>query len=257
MKKIAFAALALVAIASSCKKEETTTTTPTTTTPTTTTPTAVTPGTTGNDISGALISINMSYKMSQMGIEVPVNYEIGSAVFYSAPGSSTLVDAGTVSVNSVNLDKAANNSYSKMASTGLTPSTLNFDNGSSWSIGGASSVTSFSYNHTGTFPSYTGTMPTSVTKASGLSFTFSTSNLSGADSVVVFLASGNTSITKTFAATAGTVTLTASDLSGIAAVSDNTGILEVCPYKYVVFNANGKKYVAIKEQAVVKNVNIN
>jgi hypothetical protein len=256
MKKFTLAALTMLTLAASCTKEETPATT-TPTTPASSSPTAPSPTPSGGDISGALISIKMAYKVVQSGFEVPVNTEIGTAVFYSAPGSATMVDAGTVSVNTYSLDKAANNSYTKMGTMGLTPADLDLDGGSNWSVGGSGSVPAFTYNHTSSFPDYSGTVPTSVTKSSGLSMSFTSSNLSGADSVYVVVIGGSVTVTKSFAANAGTVTISASDLSGLPTITDNKGMIEVCPFKYTFHTTGGKKYVAIKEQAIVKNININ
>ncbi len=260
MKKITIPVVALLLFAASCDKDTTTTTPTPTPTPTTPTgPTAPTPTPVGNNLSGALISVKMTYSSQPAGSPMPIELEtqIGSAIFYSAPGSSTMVDAGTVSVNSVNLDKATNNSYTKLATAGMTPATLEFDNSSSWNVGGSGSVAAFTYDHTKAFPSFTGTVPTSVTKASGVSLTFSTSTLTNADSVIVVIASGSTSFTKTYHAKAGTITISPSELSSLPAVSDNSGLLEVCPYSYQEVVKNGKNYFAIKEQAIVKNININ
>jgi len=260
ISKIALAAL--IISAASCDKNNTTTTPANNNNNnnnTTTTPTATYPTPSGSDISGALISIKMKYNTSVTGSPVPISLEsqIGAAVFYSAPGSSTMVDAGAVSVNTVSLDKnASNNSYSKMGTMGLTPATLDFDKGSNWNVGGSSSVTAFTYNHTTTFPEYTGTLPSTVTKASGITLSLS-SEVSNADSVYVLVAAGNTSVLKAFAASATNIVIKASDLVGLPNVSDNTAIMEVCPFRYVMTTQNGKKYVAIKEQAVVQNVNIN
>ncbi|MBL7682430.1 MAG: hypothetical protein JNK00_03630 [Flavipsychrobacter sp.] len=266
MKKLALlASAAMIIIAGSCVKTDdiTPTTTPTPTTPTTTGPTPPSPTPSGSDISGVLVSIKMDYSTQPAGSPIPVTLvsEIGTAAFYNTPGGSTFVDAGTVSVNNNNLEKASNNAYTKLATTGLTPSSLDFGSGSSaksaWNVSGSGSVTAFSYTHTATFPDYSGTVPSSVTKASGLSFSFNSSTLSGADSVIVVIAAGSTTITKTYAANAGTVNISASDLSALPTVSDNTGIIEVCPYRWIFNTINGKKYVFIKEQAVVKNININ
>jgi hypothetical protein len=265
MKKITLTVAALILLAASCKKTDTTTTTtPTTTTPTTTGPTAATPsfGNTSN-LSGALISVEMKYTSQPTGSPIPIDLvsEIGTAVFYNPAGSGTSVDAGTVSVNTINLDKATNNSYSKLATTGLTPATLNLITGSpatsSWSIGGSSSVAAFTYDHVTAFPSFTGTMPASITKASGVSFTFNSSTVTGADSVIVVIAAGSSSFTKSYSKTAGTITISASDLSGFPTVSDNSATLEVCPYNVIEVTKNGKNYFAVKEQATVKNININ
>ncbi|MBS1772749.1 MAG: hypothetical protein JST82_07810 [Bacteroidetes bacterium] len=262
MKKytqVTLAAALLLLGAASCQKKETPApTTPTTTTPTTPTPVSPTP--TGSNIYGALVAIKMDYTITQAGVTVPFNNEIGSAIFYSAPGSSTFVDGGSVSVNNKALDKQSNNSYMKMANSGTTPSSLDLDNsGVAWSVSGNSGngVPAITYTHSGSFPNYSATMPTSITKSSGISFTFSSSTLTGADSVYVVIASGSKSLTKSYLATAGTVTISASDLSGFATVSDNSALLEVCPFKYIINTYSGKQYVFIKEQAVVRNININ
>ena len=264
MKKLTLlASAAMIVLTTSCDKK-TTTTTPTTTTPTTTTsPTPPSPTPTASDLYGGLVSIKMEYNSQPAGSPIPItlNTELASAFFNITPGGTTFADAGTVSVNTYNLDKATNNSYTKMATVGQTPSSLDFGDGTSaksaWTVGGSGSVAGFSYSHNIAFPDYSGTLPSSITKSSGASFTFNSSSLSGADSVIVFIASGSTSFSKTYAANAGTVTISASDLASLTAVSDNTALLEVCPYKYNFVTLNSKKYVFIKEQAVVKNININ
>ncbi len=259
MKKLyyLFPALVMSVAMVSCDKETTTPSTPTT--PTNTSPTAATPTINSSKVSGALISIQMKYSSQPAGVPMPVelNTEIGTAMFYATPGASDFTDAGTVSVNSNNLEKAANNAYTKLAYIGGTPSDLDFDGGSNWNIAGSGTVTAFTYNHTSSFPKYTGDVPTSVTKSSGVTFTFNSSTLSGADSVLVLVAAGSVSVTKTYGVKAGTVTISAADLSALPTVTDNSGIIEVCPYNWVEVTKNGKNYVAIKEQAVVKNININ
>lgn len=261
MKKLTYFIAPVIAMSvgmASCSKDDNKTTTPTTTTPTATGPTAATPATPG-DVDGALISVRMDYNSQPAGSPVPVKItsEIGLAVFFSAPGSSTKLDAGTVTVNTYNLDKGTDNSYSKVATIASTPADLNFDNGSSWNVGGSGSVTAFSVNHTAAFPSFDGTMPSSITKSSGLTIQLDNSTLSGADSVLVLVAAGSKSFTKTFGPNAGTATISAAELSGFPAVTDNSAVMEVCPYNFTTTTKNGKKYVMIKEQAVVKNININ
>lgn len=261
MKKLSllFApALAVVLFTTSCDKVKNTTTPTTPTTPTTTSPTPPSPTPSGGVISGAMVSVMMDYKITQAGFEVPFNSDIASALFYSTPGGTTYVDAGTVSVNTYNLDKSANLTYMKMANSGTTPTDLNMETSSAWSVGGSGSVTAFSYTHTGAFPKYTGTVPTSITKSSGLSFTFNTSTISGScDSIIVVVAGGSKSFNKSFAANAGTVTISASDLSGFPTVTDNTAIIEVCPYKVLLNVIGGKTYAFVKEQAIVRSININ
>lgn len=252
-------AMAFMLFAASCDKVETEPSTPTPDPKPSGTVTPPSPIPTGSDLSGALISINMVYSSQPAGSPFPVelNTEIGTAIFYNAPGGTSYVDAGAVSVNSIALEKQSNNVYSKVASIGMTPSDLKFDGGSNWNVAGSGSVAAFTYNHSTSFPKFSGDVPTSVTKSSGVTLTLTSSTVKNADSVYVLIASGDKSFLKAYVATSGTVTISAADLSSLPAATNNTGIFEVCPFKYNIASVGGKKYVFIKEQAVVKNININ
>ncbi|RYE22855.1 MAG: hypothetical protein EOP51_12225 [Sphingobacteriales bacterium] len=259
MKKLVLAlvpAIAMVASMSSCTKDETTPTIPKVDTPVVnnTAPTPFTP--TFGDVNGSLAAVQMKYSMEQMGFPIDISYETAVATFTN--GSTTLVDAGTVSVNGINLEKQTNNSYLKMATTGLTTADLKYSSGVDWSVSGTGNIPTVSYKHGTNFPEYTGTVPTEITKANGLSFTFNTSNTMNADSVYVFVgASNGKTFIKGYAPNAGTVKITASDLSGLPTVTDKTAYLEVLPVKFDVQSFSGKPFVFIKEQAIVRNVNIN
>lgn len=253
-------AIALIVGFSSCKKEEAKPTTPTTTTPTNTAgPNPQTPMPSGGNISGVLISLKMKYTTQPTGAPMPVdvNSEMGVAVFYNSPGSATISDAGIVSVNSVNLEKQTNKSYLKMAYIGGTPSDLDFDNTSKWNVAGSSDVPAFSHDHNTAFPEYSGDVPSTITKANGISLSFTSSTLSGADSVYVVIAAGDKSIVKSYGAKAGSVTIPASDLQSLPAISDNSAVFEICPFSYDEAVKNGKTYFFIKELAIVRAVNIN
>ncbi len=259
MKKLILAIVPVIITAAltSCSKTETpevpnpvdTTTKPTSAAPTPFTPTVA-------DVNGSMAAVQMSYKMEQMGISVDVDYETAVATFYNG---STMVDAGTVSVNSINLEKQTNNSYLKMATTGLTVADLKYSSGVDWSVsGGVNGVPAISYKHGTNFPSYTGNVPDALTKANGLSFSFTSSNTKNADSVYVFIAAPNgKTFLRGYAPNAGSVTISASDLSGLPTVSDKTAYLEVLPVKFAVETFSGKRFVFIKEQAIVRNININ
>lgn len=206
-------------------------------------------------VDGMLVAIQTKTKMTQAGMSIDVNTEMGLATFYN--GSQTMVEGGTVSLNSTNLDKQTNNSYMKTASLGMTPSDLDLDGGASWKVSGSSNVSAITYVHGTDFPSYTGDVPTSITKSSGLSFTFTSSNVDNADSVYVAIITSSKSIIKSYAPNAGTITISANELSSLPNVSNNTAYLEVLPVKIEVRTYSGKKYAFIKEQAVIKNININ
>jgi len=259
MKKLILSlapAMAFVAILASCNKVETPTVTPPVDT-TATTSTALTPFTpSAGDANGLLAAVQMKYKLEQAGIVFDVAYETAVANFYNG---SALVDAGTVSVNDIALEKQSNNSYLKMASTGMTVADLKYAAVVNWNVtGGVNGVPNKGYSHGTNFPNYDGELPTTITKANGVNFTFNSNTVQNADSVYVFIGtSNNKTYIKGFSPTAGSIKITGSDLSGIPTVSDNTAFLEVVPVKFAVETIAGKRYTFIKEQAVVRNVNIN
>ena len=257
--KIIVPAFALAIGFTSCDKvpTEPTTQTPTTTTPSS--PTPVQPNING-DYSGVMVALKMgfNYSMPQLPIPVNIESEMGIASFYSSPGSGTMVDAGTVKINTIDLKKETNNSYLINATTGLTPSTLNLGSGVAWSVSGAGSVSAVSYTHTGIFPDFDGTLPTEVDRAKGLDISLG-SNISGADSVyVVIIDKEGKIVQKAYGGNPAPAmaSFTASDLSGLSAVTDNAAYVEVVPFTYKTPTISGKQYVFIKEYAAVTAVNI-
>lgn len=243
--------LAMSALLASCKKIDdiTNPNTNPTSTPSPSTPTP-------SNVDGAFVSVKVKYAYYANGISIPFDFQTAVGGAFTSTGSNTYTDAGSVSVNSHGLEKQSNNVYTKTALIGQTPATLDFDNGSSWSIGGAGSVAGFTYDHNQSFPSFSGSVPTSVSKSSGLTINIA-SNVSNADSVIVLIAAGSSSLTKTVSASATSVTFTSGELSGFPTVSDNTAIVQVDPYRYIVVNKNGKNYAFVKELATIAMVNIN
>lgn len=264
MKRFTKMMIPVVALAigfTSCDKTTTTPTpTPTPTpNPTPTAPTPVTPTPSGN-YWGVMVALKMtfSYTMPQLPMPVSIDTDMGIATFYSAAGSSTLVDAGTVSINSNDLKKETNNSYTVTATTGLTPSTLNLGSSVQWNVSGAGSISSFSYNHSGSFPDYDGTLPTTINKSQDLQIDLG-NDISGADSVYIVIITQSKQIIKAVGGNPAPAkaTITASELSSLPTVSDGTAYIEVVPFRYAINTLSGKQYVFIKEQAVVGTVNIN
>jgi hypothetical protein len=224
--------------------------------PSGTAPTAPTP--TIMNVHGTLVSVIMqySYTVPVLGQQVNMNMEVASAAFFTSQNSSTMADAGTVSVNTYDLDKADNNAYYKAASDGQTPSSLDFTtNTSSWTVAGSGSVSGFTYDHTGAFPDYDGTLPSTVTKSSGLTISLA-GDVSNADSVYVVVIAGDKFVQKAVGGNAVEVVFSASDLSSLPTVSDNSALLEVVPYRLTLETIGGKQYAFIKEKAVVGNINI-
>lgn len=236
---------------SACKKDEATPTPPASTTPTAATPSV------GN-VYGVMVSLRMNYAVaSPVPLPVPVTLTLESAIagFYNlTPG--TFLDAGAVTVNSNALDKNPNNAYTKVATPSQTnpAPTLGFDNGSSWSVAGAGGVTALSYSHTGPMPGYTGTLPTSISKASGL--TVPLSSASNYDSVYVVIAAGNQTVLKRARVGTSSIVFTANDLRNLPTVTNKSGMMQVLPFRITTPTINNKRYAFIKEYAAVGNVDI-
>ena len=130
-------ALACIVIAgsiTSCKKSSST---PAPSTPATTTSSPTI--SVGSGVSGTLVSLKTDVVTVAAGMPFSVTTESGLATFFTSAGAtSSFTDAGTVSVNSTQLDQQSNKSYLKTASIGMTPSTLNFSsNNSNWNVAGA------------------------------------------------------------------------------------------------------------------------
>jgi len=258
--KIIAPVLAIMIGVSSCDKLPTTTTPTPTPTPTTpTAPTPVTPSVSGT-YWGVMVALKMkfNYNVPQLGTPVSLDSDMGIATFYDGAGSSNLVDAGAVSLNSNSLTKQTNNSYSLTATTGMTPSTLNLSSGVQWSVGGGSSTPAINYTHTGSFPDYSGTVDTIIKKSEGLEVLLG-SKISGADSVYVVIVTSSQTLIKRVGGNPAPAkaTFTAAELSGLPTVTDNSAYLEIVPFKFAENTTGGKKYVYIKETAVLAAVDIN
>lgn len=263
MKKllnIAIPALAIMLGVTSCDKVDTKPTTPTNPTPSTpAAPTPVTPAV-GNNFWGVMVALKMefSYNMPQLPVPVSVDYEMGVANFYDGAGSGTIVDAGTVSVNSNDLAKQTNGSYYLNATAGMTPATLNLDNGVQWQVAGSNGIPAINYNHTGSFPDYSGTVPSEIKKSQDLVIDLG-SKVSGADSVYVVIVTSAQTIIKAYDGNPAPAqaTIAASELGTLPTVTDNSAYLEIVPFTYATPTFGGKQFVAIKETAVLSAVNIN
>jgi hypothetical protein len=191
------------------------------------------------------------------GYPITLTTENAVASFFTSTGATTFVDAGTVSVNSINLEKQTNYTYYKTATTGMTPADMGFNStNSSWNISGAGSVPAFNYDHNVPFPKFTGTIPETVSRSSGLSISVG-GNISNADSIILFMVKDSVSLIRTFSGNATSISLSASDLSAFPAVTDKSAILEVVPYRVTLKAQGTKTYAFIKEYAAVRMVNIN
>lgn len=176
----------------------------------------------------------------------------GFGAFFAAD-QQTLVYGGNVTINGTALDTLSG-AYFK--ASGLS---VNF-NGSSTvnvAVAGSGSVTAWNDNITApSASSITGPAANAaVTKTSGLTVTWN--GTGGTDSVIVIAQSSGSSGTpsvKSGLANNGSVTFSASELSGIP---NGNGLITLVKYRYKVVASGGKNYVLVAETIHYLNVTFN
>lgn len=241
----------LVSCLAGCTKDAPTVAPP----PTPAAPAAPTPAFRG--AYGVLVAQKVNFIFTQAPLPVPVTLEseIGFAAFNN-PGTTAYLDAGAVAVNTIALEKQPNNTYSKVATVALTPATLNFSSSVNWSVVGGNGVNALTYSHASPFPTYSGTLPTTVTRSAGLTVPLGSSNLSGADSVYVQVSVGNASVLRRAGGSAASVTFTAAQLAALPAAANNAGFIQVVPFRYVLATLNGRAYAFVKLAANSSTVTV-
>ncbi|HRN43037.1 MAG TPA: hypothetical protein PK649_13345 [Vicingus sp.] len=226
-KKVLLAILFAGSIAFSCSKDEEAPA-PVAETPAPTptpTPTGNTTGSTTPNFNGADASLWAVKSLSVTTIPglPPVTTTIGLGVAAFNDGSSNLVSAGTVMLNSTTLTLNSNNSYTNTIGT-TNPTGIDFTSGVSWDVSGANGFNAFTKNVTLPFPTVSEvTSSATITKSSGYTLTVNT--VTGADSVM-FLIGG---VSKTLAGNATSCTFSSSDLSSL---NNGTTVVQVAAYTY-------------------------
>jgi hypothetical protein len=200
-------------------------------------------------------------KQTRVAISGPdtavTNSQMAMAYFYMDPHVTTAwADVGIVQINDISLIKDVTNSYYVDASPGGTHETLDLDNQVAWHVNGNGDIPLMAYNHVGGFPEYTGDTPFEIVKTSGVDLTFDSSNVSGADSVRIYIYDGTNSFEKSFSATAGAVSITPAELSVLSTVTDHSAYMGIFPYKGTIRIYSGKGFYFIKETRIIHSANI-
>jgi len=217
---ILLASLTVLLLLNGCNKKDETTPDNTNTT------TSTTPSIEISGSYGTLVAIRTVSYTTVGGFTIPVETNTAVAAFPTAPGSSTFVDAGTVTLNSKSLTRQSNNAY--VYQDLLNP--LSFSS-ITWNVSGAGSIPAISYTDDKPVPDYTGynDLPGSVTRSAGLEIDLS-GKVSGADSIYVIVADLNSKyIIRRLAGNAASCSFTAAELNTLAA---GTGMLQVVPWNY-------------------------
>ncbi len=205
-----------------------------------------------DDADGILVGIKSITKQETAGF--PIEIELGTAVaaFFDGPGSTTLLDAGTVELNESSLSKQSNNSYVFIPSA-TDFQGIDFSGGASWEVSGNGEVDAISDD----FNRFPGTPELNevedITK--GEAFTVSIAgSVSSTDSILVVVSSQDgSSINKTFARTQTSFSFTATESGNL---NTGTGLVQVVPYAFTQVDVSGKNIYFINETVVTQNVTI-
>ncbi len=249
---------------SACKKSTTPTPAPATTTTTTggsSSPSTATP-TTPSDANAVLVALKLHTATTT---NIPgygayttfINLDGGIGLFPTTAGGSTYQDAGTVTLNTTNLDKQTDNQYNKIQQ--VNQANFNITNQVKWNVTGNANVPAVVNFTTTTPPLYdtiyfAGLFPNNtITRANGISFSINSyvSNKASGDSVICVLVGGaSTKLVKTVSAYASSINFTGAELAALSTTT--AGQFQITPYHLTSQTFSGKKYYFISEQAYVK-----
>jgi len=201
---------------------------------------------------GTLVAVkSISYQVVA-GIQIPIEVNTATAAFPSAPGSSTFVDAGGVTINTKAMTKNTNNSY--VYDDLVNP--LDFNN-VTWNVAGGNSIPAFNYTDDNKWPSFSGfdALPATVTKSTGLTVALGNAVMN-ADSIYVIVADGNGEfVLKRYGGNVAQATVTSNDLSSVAS---GTGMIQVVPWNFDMEDFSSKDFYFVLEAVYSKmNVTIN
>ncbi len=185
-----------------------------------------------------------------MLLSLPVYQEDAGAIFFSAPGSNTWVNAGTVKLNDTELDSDTVGGYYSFL---LEPADEEIFN---WSVSGSDDVPAFTFNHSGPYPNYADPLPDTIIRANGVSFSFGGGSVSGADSVLIRIQSGPYKIEKTYSISVGSVTFTPADLSPLSVSDNKNAFIEMFFSKGILHNVGSKSFYFRKESHTFKNFTV-
>lgn len=196
---------------------------------------------------GALWAVRTVTSQNVAGMNIDVNFGLAVAAFSDGGDFNSLVNVGSVKVDSHSLTKHDNNSYTQIPSA-TDPAGIEFDNSVSWEIEGGSGFQGTTTTMNITFPEVSAiTSASTVSKSAG--YTVSVDNTTGADSVL-FLVGG---VVKYVAGNATSCTFSASELSG---VSTGTSVVQAAAFTSTPTTIGGKTIYHGREAVRSKTVEI-
>ncbi len=199
-----------------------------------------------------VLSVSYTTVGGSFGIPTIVNkLELGVASAWLGQPNA-FEDAGVVKCQDSVLTKAANNAYvfQPKSLDGIQKS-----NATRWDVQGSGSLTGFVYTHNANFPSVD-SIANGMDVNTGSAFTLEAKgSVTNSDSVIFMVIGPSGFVLKTKGPNVKTCDFTASEMATVGK-GDNSGLLQIAPYRLLGNTINGKKYYFIKETCVSKFVNL-
>lgn len=194
---------------------------------------------------------------AQKNSSYPTYVGDATAFFYNSATSYSYVDAGTVKCNDSVLVKQSSGPYQYLGKlVGTQPySGIDYSAGYSWTVTGTSSVPSFTFANA-SFPSNAAlTSSTLIPKA--ISYTCTFTPPLNSDSVVVMLTCDSVLQKKTVAASTGTCSFSAAEVSAVKKDgSTNFPYVSLISYRIQPNVVSVKKYYMVSSTTATWRVNI-
>ena len=216
--------------------------------PPTSDPASNPPTPTFTDGDGSLVAVkSVTFQDVPVVGQVQVDLGLGVAAFFNNGNTSSLVEAGSVTLEGESLERQENNSYVYLPSQ-TSPTGIDFSGNPNWEVGGAGSVGTFSRQTSIGFPNV-GAITSGTTVNSGSDYTLTIANVSGADSVI-FMCGG---VLHTRAGNVTSHTFTAAETSNMGS---GASYVQVAPYRYEEAAVGGGNYWFVNERVVTQSVTI-
>ncbi|MFM1874902.1 MAG: hypothetical protein RL266_639 [Bacteroidota bacterium] len=184
------------------------------------------------------------------GFGVPVQeivLGLGSAGFTDGTDYSTLIEAGTITLEGEELSRYENNAYFS-PTTQNNPTGIDFSGTPSWEVSGSANIPAFSHTTNIDFPTL-GNITSSTTIPGTGDYALTVSNVSGADSVWFML--GGVVHVENPGTTSSIFTEAEIDGMGTGA-----NFAQVAPYRFEAATYGGKQFYFVTETVKTQSVTI-
>lgn len=200
---------------------------------------------------GLLVAINLTSFTTVAGYEVPTEVGLAVAVFQESAGSSTFVDAGTVTCETKTLTKTTANSYYFSAGV-ADPTGIDFSNDVAWTVSGGSGIPAIDRTASMGWPEISKIKDSPTSIAINTDFTLeSNTAINNADSVMfVLTAASGKSVMATEPGGTSAHTFTSSEMTGLS----GAGYAQIVAYRWTTYDEGGKNIYYVNEAVVTANV---